>query len=197
MNRKTVALLLALVLVFGAAVGGTLAWLTDKTDAVTNTFTVGNIDISLAETKNDFKMVPGSEIEKDPIVTVEANSEDCWVFVKVTESTNLQSFITYTIADGWTELTGITLSTGEKVYYREVSYSTSNQTFPVLTNNKVAVKGDVTKTMMDGLSAENAVQPTLTFKAAAVQKANVVAEEGKTVQQVAYELVATDLNANN
>ena len=86
MKKRTLALILALVLVFGAAVGGTIAYLTDTTDPVTNTFTVGNIDITLAETKDDFKMVPGCDIAKDPKVTVTANSEDCWLFVKIDES---------------------------------------------------------------------------------------------------------------
>ena len=39
MKKKTVALLLSLVLVFGVVAGGTLAWLTQKTDSVVNTFT--------------------------------------------------------------------------------------------------------------------------------------------------------------
>ena len=39
MKKKTLALLLALVLLAGGVIGGTLAWLTDKTDPVKNTFT--------------------------------------------------------------------------------------------------------------------------------------------------------------
>ena len=46
---KALALVLAVVLLVGAAIGGTVAWLTDKTGDVVNTFTVGNIDIELAE----------------------------------------------------------------------------------------------------------------------------------------------------
>ena len=103
MKKKTLALLLALVLVFGAAVGGTIAYLTDTTGPVTNTFTVGNIDIDLDETKTDFKMVPGCDIAKDPVVTVDANSEDCWLFVRIDESSNLKDFISYAVAEGWTQ----------------------------------------------------------------------------------------------
>ena len=75
MKKKTIAVVLALVLVICCAVGGVLAWLTDTTDSITNTFTVGNVKIDLAESKNlDLKMVPGQTIKKDPKVTVKANS---------------------------------------------------------------------------------------------------------------------------
>ena len=41
MKKKTLALLSA-VLLMGAVIGGTLAWFTDTTEEVKNTFTVGN-----------------------------------------------------------------------------------------------------------------------------------------------------------
>ena len=46
--KKIVALVLAMVLVAGLSVAGTVAYLTDR-DAKTNIFTVGNVDISLNE----------------------------------------------------------------------------------------------------------------------------------------------------
>ena len=166
--KRAVALIAMLVLALCIGIGGTYAWLTDNTPSITNTFTVGNIDIDLVETKTNFKMVPGTQIEKDPKVTVEANSEACWLFVKVEKSTNLTSYIDYTIESGWTALTG-----EDGVYYREVAASTSDQTFSVLENDKVTVNASVTKDMMDQLSATASpapVQPTLTFTAYAVQK---------------------------
>lgn len=165
---KTLIVALAVMLVVGCAVGGTLAWLTDTTDEVENVFTVGNIDISLAETTTNFKMVPGATISKDPKVTVEAGSEACWLFVKVTESDNLDDFISYTIANGWTELTGVS-----GVYYREVAASTTDAVYSVLTSDQVTVKDSVTKDMMDSITNQTATAPTLTFKAYAVQKAGV------------------------
>lgn len=83
MKKKTVALLLALVLVFGAAAGGTLAWLTDKTTPVVNTFTYGDINITLTETTNGYKVVPGAIDPKDPTIKVTAGSEKCYVYAKV------------------------------------------------------------------------------------------------------------------
>lgn len=165
MKKKTLALVLALTLLVAGVVGSTLAWLTDQTAEVKNTFTVGDINIGLTETTTDYKMVPGNTIAKDPTVTVKANSEACWLFVKVTESTDLKDFITYAIAEGWTALPGV-----DGVCYREVPASAADQPFSVLKGDAVTVNSDVTKEM---LTAKDFANPTLTFKAYAVQKDNV------------------------
>lgn len=98
--KKSVAIVLALVLLLVCAVGGTLAWLTASSGTVTNTFTVGDVDISLDETDTDDsnedgsttdrdtenhydKILPGGTYAKDPIVHIAENSEDCYVFVTV------------------------------------------------------------------------------------------------------------------
>lgn len=184
MKKKIALSIAAIALVICCAVGGTLAWLTDKTASVKNTFTVGNIDITLTESKGvtssnpqegTFKMVPGNTIEKDPKVTVVAGSEACWLFVKVEKSANFDSFLTYTMADGWTQLTkdkdGKDIT--DLVFYRAVDATTAaaGGAFAVLTGNQVTVKNTVTKTMMDGLTSSGATLPTLTFTAYAVQKA--------------------------
>ena len=169
MKKKMIALTAALVLVLSAAVVGTVAWLTDKTTAKVNTFTVGNIDIDLTETTTDYKMIPGEEIAKNPKVSVKAGSEACWLFVKVEESANLDDFISYTIADGWTELTGVAGVSG--VYYRTVAADATEREFSVLANDKVTVKDTVTKADMDAIVNKTAAEPTLTFTAYAVQQA--------------------------
>lgn len=162
MKKKTLALVLALTLLVAGVVGGTLAWLTDQTAEVKNTFTVGDINIGLTETTADYKMVPGNTIAKDPTVTVKANSEACWLFVQVTKSGNLDTFITYAIADGWTALPGV-----DGVYYRKVPASAADQTFSVLADDAVTVKSDVTRTMLETAKAD---APTLTFQAYAIQR---------------------------
>lgn len=170
MKKKTFALLLSLVLVFGVIAGGTLAWLIDKTDPVTNTFTVGDINIDLDESKNlDLKIVPGKNITKDPKVTVEANSEACWLFVKVEES-NWPDFkngtarkVDYKMATGWTALDETNYP---GVYYREVAATTSAVVYPVLLNNTVTVSDTLSKTEVNQITTN----PTLTFTAYAVQK---------------------------
>lgn len=187
-SRKVVVLLLAVVLLVGCAVGGTLAWLLDKTDPIVNTFSTANIDITLtetfntdsdADTKNDIwkgKLVPGTSIAKDPMVTVEGGSEACWLFVKVDEAGgsgtyknktySFDNYVTYEIitgTGGWTEL-----ETG--VYYREVAAGDVDQEFYILTGNTVSISENVTKDMMDAIDNGNITAPSLTFTAYAVQR---------------------------
>ena len=162
--------LLALVLVIGCVAGGTVAWLVAKTDPVVNTFTYGDINITLAETTgNDYKIIPGTNIEKDPKVTVTAGSEDCWLFVKVVEeywpTATLEDGtrkVSYAIADGWTKVEGQT-----NVYYREVKATDTAREFPVLSGNIVTVSDQLTKGDI------KATQPKLTFTAYAVQQENI------------------------
>ena len=174
-STKTLVALLSLVLLLGCSLGGTLAWLADKTDPVTNTFTVGDIDITLVETTTDYKIVPGVNIAKDPKVTVKANSEACWLFVKVDED-NWPEFkesdgttrkVKYAIAGDWDELEGVT-----GVYYRQVGASDNAQEFYVLAGDTVTVSENLTKGEVQGIgTGENA--PTLTFTAYAVQQEGV------------------------
>lgn len=164
--KKKLTMVAALVLVFALGVTGTLAYLTASTESLVNTFTVGKVAIALNETKTDFKMVPGNTIDKDPKVTVKKDSEACYLFVKVEKSSNLDNFITFGMADGWTALDGAT-----GVYYREVSATTADTDFDVLKDNKVTVKSEVTTAAMEALTEET--QPTLTFTAYAAQQANL------------------------
>ena len=99
LSRKALVVLSLMMVLVLAAVGGTIAWLTAESGAVTNTFTVGDINIDLKEHKlnsdntlddtqevtanNNYKVVPGRTSPKDPFVTVAANSEKCYVYVTV------------------------------------------------------------------------------------------------------------------
>ena len=162
MKKKSLALLLAIAIVVVGAVAGTVAWLTDKTPSVTNTFTTSDINIELKETKNNFQMIPGWNIEKDPKVTVKTGSEACYLFVKLEKSTDFDTFMTYEMADGWQALSG-----NAGVFYREVAAATADTTFEVLKDNQVTVKGTVTKEQMNALTADT--RPTLTVTAYASQ----------------------------
>lgn len=163
-SSRTFIMLLALVLVIGIAAGGTIAWLVSKTDTVTNTFTYGDINITLEETTgNNYKIIPGVGISKDPKVTVKGGSEDCYLFVKVEKTGNfIEGKVTYEIADGWTELES-------GVYYRVVAAATADTAFNVLDGDKIIVSEELTKAEINDLSEADA-QPTLAFTAYAVQK---------------------------
>lgn len=163
MKKKSLALLLAIAIVVVGAVAGTVAWLTDQTPSVTNTFTTSDINIELKETKNNFQMIPGWNIEKDPKVTVKAGSEACYLFVKLEKSADFDTFMTYEMAEGWTALPG-----NAGVFYREVAAATADTTFEVLNDNQVTVKGTVTKEQMNALTADT--YPTLTVTAYASQQ---------------------------
>ena len=168
MKKKATIAAVALALVLCFAIGGTLAWLVDKSDAVVNTFTYGDINIDLSEsTGNEYKMIPGNDITKDPKVTVEANSEACWLFVKVEKSATYDSYLAdYTIADGWNELDGVA-----GVYYREVDATTAKAgtSYQVLKGNTVTVLDSVEKSDMEAIKKGATAKPTLTFTAYAVQ----------------------------
>lgn len=140
--------------------GGTLAWITAETDPVVNTFTYGKIAITLTETEREYKIMPGKTLPKDPVLTVVEKSEDCWLFIKIDKSANLDDFIEFELADGWTALNG-----ADGVYYRQVSYSAAAQEFHVLKDDKVTVPTDA-----DTNSLVNAAAPTLTFTGYAVQR---------------------------
>lgn len=122
MKTKSKALLLALcaVLLVAASVLGTMAYLTSRAE-VTNTFTVGSVSITLDEapvdangkettgarvTTNSYKLMPGHEYDKDPTIHVAQNSEDCWLFVQITDEIaaiqDADTIATQMAANGWT-----------------------------------------------------------------------------------------------
>ena len=169
MPIKIAALIAAIVLVIGCTAGGTVAWLVSKPDPIVNVFTVGNINAELTETKTAFKIVPGVDITKNPIATVKANSENCYLFVQLTEA-NWPAFtetgsstrkVKYEIADGWTKLK-------DGVYYCEVPKKDTDQAFHVLQNDQVTVSNTLTKENADAI--QKAEAPKLTVAVYAVQK---------------------------
>ena len=170
MKARSKALLLALcaVLLVAVSVLGTMAYLTSKTQVITNTFTVGDINIELTETKPESKqakIIPGVDIEKDPKVTVKKDSEACWLFVGVKEEgTFVADKVTYSVADGWTKGDGTKIPTD--VYYRAVDAVSADTEFAVLKDNKIHVSDDLTKSDIQSITT----QPKLTFTAYAVQK---------------------------
>ena len=95
MKKKITAIALVVCLVAVAVVGGSLAYFTDEEKA-TNTFTVGNVDITLTEPKWDVEkatLIPGREIAKDPTITVEETSQRAYTFMKVQLSDDFAKLI--------------------------------------------------------------------------------------------------------
>lgn len=99
MKKKIVALCLVVALAATAIIGGTLAYFTDN-DAKTNTFTVGNVDITLTEpnwvasgSSDAPEVYPGEALAKDPTVT-NVGANPCFVRVKVQMPTGWENKIT-------------------------------------------------------------------------------------------------------
>ena len=106
----------------------------------------------------------GTDSAKDPTVTVQAYSSDCWLYVQLNESENFAEFMEYAMADGWQAVTD-----AEGVYCRPVDSSAEDQSFAVLKDNVVHMKADVTLEKLAEL--QNAADyPTLSITAFAVQR---------------------------
>lgn len=121
-SKKVLALVMSAAVVASIAAAGTLAYLTGQDTAV-NTFTIGKVAITLDEAKvgpdgkklasgervkeNEYQdILPGAVLDKDPVVTVEKGSADCYVYVAirncvtgVTEDKEVREYITYSIDD--------------------------------------------------------------------------------------------------
>lgn len=136
-KSKVLALTLCAALLVATTVLGTMAYLTSQAEVV-NTFTVGQVKITMDEAKvnpdgtpvtpaerttdgNAYHLIPGKSYTKDPTIHVDGASEDCYLFVKVENGIAAYeaAATSGTIADqiaanGWTALTGV-----NNVFYKE------------------------------------------------------------------------------
>ena len=207
MKKKAVALLLACMMLLGVAIGGTIAWLTSTTEPVSNVFTVGDINIGLAETTGtEYDYVPGQTLSKDPTVTVKENSEPCWLFVEVVEQHNscevlvtsspinismaADPVIEWDVIDTPEDVSATSGSTawtkldGQNVWYIKIANkTTADTTYPVLTGNQVTVNEHVIKEMVPQLT--DATKPTLSFTAYAIQSAYLKNTDGSAADSAA------------
>lgn len=188
-RSKVLGLAVGAVALVGASVMGTMAYLTSQ-DEVVNTFTVGNVAITLDETDvdnstagadrdqaNSYKLMPGHSYTKDPIVHVASTSEDCYLFVKVDNEIAAIEGET-TVADqmaakGWTAVEGAA----------DVYVYTQNDALAV-------VKGGSNVTVFDNFTVAGTVDnttlatyenKTITVNAYAIQADGF---EGKTASQI-------------
>lgn len=176
LSMRAVVALLVLVLLFGCAAGGTLAWLMTRSSTVTNTFVAGNIGtLTLTETKgNEYIVTPGVNITKDPEVTFSGNNIAAYVFLQVdaagwTVTENGTGF-TYAIGanqemcwtlSGWTKV-------ADGVYCKEVAANAATQTWKVIDGDTITVSSEITKDNIDNYAKG------LTFTAYAIQKEGFV-----------------------
>ena len=169
LSSRIVILLTALTLIGVCAVGYTVAWLSDIHKLETVVFSDSDIKIVFEDQKSaeSVKMVPGHTADKAPTVTVKADSEKCYLFVKVEKSIGVNGeilidgeeneiayfddFIVYSVdvakdgepetENGWLLLTDKDGKVVEDVYYRIVDESDSDQKFQVLKGGKYEMDG--------------------------------------------------------
>ena len=121
--RKAILTLCSALLLVSLSVGMTIAYLTD-TEAVVNTFTVGDVEITLDEAKvdeygepvenadrvqtNEYKLIPGHKYTKDPTVHVTKGSEPSYIrmIVEITDLADLKAacgadFLPQNFVEGW------------------------------------------------------------------------------------------------
>lgn len=188
MKKKIAVAAAAFALVLCFAVGGTLAWLTARTNTITNTFTKGDVKISLTETWNtdtdnnsepdawQAQLIPGETYAKDPKVEVLRDTNvDCWLFVKFEELNDAATYLDYTSTltedNGWTQ--GDDTDIPANVWYREVKATDSIKKWELLDGNEVTINKDsVTAENMDA-----AAKAELVYTAYAAQKDNLTAAE--------------------
>ena len=184
--KKKLMTVLALVLVIAMSVAGTIAFLTDTTGPIANTFTVGKVDITLTETFNtdtdddgendawQAQLIPGTTYTKDPIVTVTDDSEDCWLFVKFEEKNDAATYLNYTsnltLESGWTQGDGTNIPAN--VWYRAVAKDATVKSFHLLANDTVTI--DSTAVTNDNMN--DAATAELVYTAYACQKDNMSVE---------------------
>ena len=150
MKRTKIAALIAAIIVLTTTfVAPSVAWMMDKTEAVVNTFTYGDITIKLTETDtgldgdddpktNLYEMIVGQTIEKDPKVTVLKGSEKSWLMVRLEKQNEFDKYLEYTIADKDGKAV-------EGVYFRIVEKAEDDVVFGVIKDDTVNLRAEITK----------------------------------------------------
>ena len=189
-TKKKILTVLAIVgcaiLLVAGSIAGTVAYLT-ATDSVTNTFTVGNVSITLDEAPvdangketagervkaNTYHLVPNGTYDKDPTVTVAANSDECYLFVKVVNPlAGVEGATTIAAqleANGWD-----VFDATNGIYVYEAAVVKSANATSIILFETVTIGANVTNDQLKALGSNNQVVIT----AYAVQTAGFASAE--------------------
>lgn len=163
-TKKLVIAVVALSVAMCCMIGGTIAWLTSKPEAVVNTFSVGDIKITLDEIKvtpygvadgttrvqaNSYKLIPGQSYTKDPTVHVDQQitNEKCYIFIKVenqiaaieANADGNDTIAEQIAANGW-----IAHDEDAGIYYKVFDPATATN-FDLVVFNTFAITSDISK----------------------------------------------------
>lgn len=184
MKKKILVACLCVALAVLTVAGTTLAYLTSQ-QTVTNTFTVGNVKITMDEKDvdndtntadnvaingeqrdkaNSYKLMPGQTYTKDPIIRVDANSENCYLFVTVDnqissiEATGNTTVAAQMAANGWQAVEN---QTNLYVYIGKAEGASAplavakSNNVPVF--EKIVVSDDATNTSLEAVNGKTIV----------------------------------------
>lgn len=192
--KKKLTLVVSLLLVMALSIGGTLAYLTYTTDTVTNTFTIGRITLTLTEegaTKNtttgvyekSYKIIPGTEVAKEPKLTVTKGSEECYVYALVDNTLLIDSTVVGTPnidTDNWKTVA----TKGTQTLYRyktTVNVLDADNDWTESVFDTVTYAETITETNIVGLNGK-----TITIKGFAHQTAGVTVEEANDAAKTQF-----------
>ncbi len=157
MNKKKIILAVIVLAIVVAMVGGMLAYFTNTTDTLTNTFTVGdNVSITLTEPnwhrENGQGLSFGNTVAKDPTVT-NTGSNAAYVFLKVDVPTYYKytggavtktEMFTYTTqGSGWYEIPSLRTENTNSVTHI-YAYGTSSAMTSLATGSSATLFNNVT-----------------------------------------------------
>ncbi len=182
-TKKLVVAVVALSLALVTVVGATLAFLLDESNVVTNKFTYGKIEIVLTENNKadedglEFtNVVPGDVLKKDPIVTVNAGSEACYVYVLI--DNQLGDAASYNIdTDKWIPVQDYTNATKKLYRYYEVVNALQGAK-DLAVFSELTFRSDLTSADLTTLKDKNVVITAYAYQAenlAATAEASITA----------------------
>lgn len=210
MKKKLMAIALAVCVVAVLAAGASLAYFTDKTEAANNTFTMGNVKITLDETdltKTDksrtpagntyTNLYPGMDMDKDPIVH-NVGKNDAWVRVIVRVANGAAFMDKFAIAPyASSPLEGLTHGLGEGWQITASTKDTAtNDMVYTIVYNTVLKPGESTPAVFNKLyipaTFGNGEMAAITYK-----NANNEAVNGFTMSIHAEAIQSEGLNATS
>jgi len=192
MKKNNAVMLLILVVLLCITLIGTYAYQVYTQDTIKNTFTIGDVSVKLYE-KGDtdnftegksYTLERGTLYEKNMVVNVSANSEDCFVYIvmqndlapieaeKSNPTMGNQNVVKYTpvatqISDnGWTERA--TQSSDIKIYWKEIDVSTDAGELDFMTEFRTKESFDY-----DDVRKEDNTPPVMSFTLYAVEKGSM------------------------
>ena len=168
-RRRIAAIAVAVALVAALMIGGTISYLSDSSDTVTNTFTPNTNRVTLTETTgSDYDIVPGTYDTKNPTVTATMTLASFIYLVVYDDSDGL---VEYEIADGWVKIYDVDNEgnyTSGTVYCKYCEES-GTVTYQVLEDDKVYYSAELTNEDMYDEDGELLDDLTLSFQAYIIQ----------------------------